>query len=248
MCIFTNGGVWRCFAVGGKRSVVLENKTILNCWLEAQFWILCQNNTGRVTLKALGNPACYRVRVNWLMRDITIFGRNLLSKAEGISKLVYPCHSLYVPPRTIKKVNSIIYNFIWRNKTHYVKKSQLVKESNKGGLKTFDFEAMVGVFKINWIKASLSQPESLWSRISRNIFRKVWGLNFLLKCDFEITKVPLKLSVFHRQVLYYWKLIFFHNFTPHCSTLWNNRVITISSFQEKLVWQRHCICYWFKGW
>lgn len=135
---------------------------------------------------------------------------------------------MYVPPYTIKKVNSIIYNFIWRNKTHYVKKSQLVKERNKGGLKTLDFEAMVGVFKINWVKACLTKSECIWFHIPKNIFKKVGGLEFLLKCDFEITKLPIKLSEFHRQVLHCWKMIFSHNFAPHCSTLWNNRTITIN--------------------
>ena len=50
----------------------------------------------------------------------------------------------------------------------------------------------------------------------------------MLKCDFETTNLPVKLSEFHKQVLYYWKMIFSHNFTPHGSTLWNNRTITIN--------------------
>ncbi len=33
---------------------------------------------------------------HWLSRDLTIFDRVTLSKTEGISKIVYPCHSLYV--------------------------------------------------------------------------------------------------------------------------------------------------------
>lgn len=165
---------------------------------------------------------------HWLMRDLSIFGRNLLSKSEGISKLIYPCYSIYVTPKNIKKANSIIYNFIWKNKTHYVKKSQLVKDYKKGGLKTLDFESMVGVFKINWIKAFMSQTESIWFHIPRGIFKKIGGLDFVLKCDFETTKLPVKLSEFHKQVLYYWKMIFSHNFTPQSSTLWNNRTITIN--------------------
>lgn len=40
--------------------------------------------------------------------------------------------------------------------------------------------------------------------------------------------MPVKLSEYHKQVLHYWKMVFTHNFTPHGSTLWNNRVITIS--------------------
>ena len=51
---------------------------------------------------------------------------------------------------------------------------------------------------------------------------------FLLKCDYEIKKLPLKLSEFHKQILHYWKMLFTHNFSPHASTLWNNRTIIIN--------------------
>ncbi len=40
---------------------------------------------------------------HWLMRDLSIMGRILLTKAEGISKLIYPCCSLYVSPQLIKR-------------------------------------------------------------------------------------------------------------------------------------------------
>lgn len=165
---------------------------------------------------------------HWLTRDLTIFGRNILSKSEGISKLVYPSYSLYISQQNIKKANTIIYQFIWRNKTHYIKKSQLIKDYDKGGIKTVDFESMIGMFRVNWLKAFLDKPNSLWFHIPKNIFDKVGGLEFLLKCDFDIPKLPVKLSNYHKQVLYYWKLVFAHNFSPHGSTLWNNRVITIN--------------------
>ncbi|XP_049904321.1 uncharacterized protein LOC126392755 isoform X1 [Epinephelus moara] len=50
-------------------------------------------------------------------------------------------------------------------------------------------------------------------------------MDFLLRCDFCITKLPVKLSKFHQQVLLYWKLIYSHNFTPHSVPIWNNRCI-----------------------
>ncbi len=165
---------------------------------------------------------------HWLMRDLSIMGRILLTKAEGISKLIYPCCSLYVSPQLIKKVNSILFNFIWKNKTHYIKKSQMIKEYNNGGLKASEFESMVGVLKLNWIKMYLAQPNSMWFHIPKSVFKKVGGLDFLLKCDFEVSKLPIKLSKFHKQILYYWKMIFTQNVSPHCSTLWNNRTITVN--------------------
>jgi len=162
---------------------------------------------------------------HWLMRDLSIMGRILLTKAEGISKLIYPSYSLYVSPQLIKKVNSVIFNFIWKNKIHYIKKSQMIKDYKIGGLRATEFESMIGVLKLNWIKSYLTQPNSIWFHIPKCIFKKVGGLEFLLKCDFEITKLPIKLSNFHKQILQYWKMIFTHNFTPHGSTLWSNRTI-----------------------
>lgn len=51
---------------------------------------------------------------HWLTRDVSILGRIQQTKAEGISNLIYPCQALYVSPQLIKKVNSVICNFIWR--------------------------------------------------------------------------------------------------------------------------------------
>ena len=162
----------------------------------------------------------------WLTRDLTIFGRNLLTKAEGISKVIYPCHSMYISPKNVKKANSIIFHFLWKNKTHYIKRSQLVREYEMGGINALDFESMVGTFKTKWLKAFLMQPNSMWFHIPNSIFKHLGGIEFLLKCDFEINKIPIKLSNFHRQILQFWKMLFNHNFSPHGSTLWNNRVIT----------------------
>uniref|UniRef100_A0A3P9JF49 Reverse transcriptase domain-containing protein n=1 Tax=Oryzias latipes TaxID=8090 RepID=A0A3P9JF49_ORYLA len=163
----------------------------------------------------------------WLTRDLTVFGRNLLTKAEGVSKIIYPCYSLYISPPNIRKVNSIIFQFIWKNKTHYIKRSQLVKSYDNGGINALDFEAMVGTFRINFLKALLVDSDSMWFHIPRSIFKHLGGIDFLLKCDFEVNKIPFILSNFHKQVLQFWKMIFNHNFTPHGSTLWNNRTVIV---------------------
>lgn len=97
---------------------------------------------------------------HWLSRDLAFFGRNILSKAEGISKLIYPCHSLYISSKSINKANTVIFEFLWRNKTHYIERYQLVKEYNKGGIKTPELEFMDGTLRIKWLKSCLSQPDS----------------------------------------------------------------------------------------
>lgn len=86
--------------------------------------------------------------IRWPARGLTIFGRIILSKAEGMSKLIYPFHSLYISSNNIKKENPLIFQVLQKNKTHYIKKSQWVKKFKNGGFKALDFESVVGTFKI----------------------------------------------------------------------------------------------------
>ncbi|XP_013880656.1 uncharacterized protein LOC106529713 [Austrofundulus limnaeus] len=145
---------------------------------------------------------------------------------ESISRCIYPAYSLAISNRAIKKINQVNFNYIWRKKTHYIKKTVLAKKYEDGGLEAIDFDYMNGTLKINWLKSFLN-TNNLWFHIPRQIFKMLGGIEFLLRCDFLIQKLPIKLSLFHQQVLLYWKLLYNHNFTPHNSPIWNNRYITV---------------------
>lgn len=56
-------------------------------------------------------------------------------------------------------------------------------------------------------------------------FSQLGGLNFLSLCNYNIEKLPVKLSAFHKQMLLAWSLIYKHNFSPHSFFIWNNRNI-----------------------
>lgn len=76
------------------------------------------------------------------MRDISIIGRVLLSKAEGISRSVYASLSLDVPPKVIKALDKILYDFIWREKPHYLKKEVICNTKEQGGLEVLDYSTL----------------------------------------------------------------------------------------------------------
>lgn len=65
--------------------------------------------------------------------------------------------------------------------------------------------------------------DSIWFNIPTFILQKLGGIDFLLRCDFDVRKLPVKFFDYHQQVLLYWNLLYVHNFTPHFSLLWNNR-------------------------
>ncbi len=70
--------------------------------------------------------------------------------------------------------------FIWKNKTHYQLKSQLVRDYENGGFRAMDFESVIAAFRIKWLKDCISQSLFVWYHIPNKIFNKVGGLNFCL--------------------------------------------------------------------
>ncbi len=98
-----------------------------------------------------------------------------------------------------------------------------------------------GTIKINWLKSILKNENSFWFHIPSQIFMKLGGIHFFLRCDYDLKKLPVKLSVFHQQVLLYWKMIYKHNFSPHDVPLWNCRYVV---FRNKSLFYKN---WWEKG-
>lgn len=89
----------------------------------------------------------------------------------------------------------------------------------------------------------IANENYFWFCIPRGLFRKLGGTDFLLRCDFTVSRLPIKLSFFHLQVLLYWKLLYNHNFTPHRTPIWNNKFnlfryksLFILDWLEKGIW------------
>ncbi len=59
---------------------------------------------------------------NWLRRDLSISGRILLTKVEGLSRLIFPGLSLFVQDSTGKDINRLLVNFCWKINTIILKK------------------------------------------------------------------------------------------------------------------------------
>lgn len=59
------------------------------------------------------------------MRDLSIKGSILLAETEGLSGLVYTALALDIPQSVIKEVDTFLFNFIWKNRQHYIKNTIL---------------------------------------------------------------------------------------------------------------------------
>ena len=89
----------------------------------------------------------------WQTRDLTLFGRTMLVKTLGISKLVCAASMLCVSELVIKTVQEKILKFLWKNKTDKVKRSVLYEPLSHGGLNFTNFHTVLEldrqVFKLH---------------------------------------------------------------------------------------------------
>ena len=76
----------------------------------------------------------------WRSRDLTLFGKVLISKTLGISSLVYSMSNIDVPKEVIPDVQRRLFKFVWNNKQDKIKRTSLYQDFEKGGLRMPDIE------------------------------------------------------------------------------------------------------------
>ena len=157
-------------------------------------------------------------------------GRILLSKAEGLSKLVYTALSFH--SQTLTFIDHLLCNFVWNNQTHYIRKSVFINPYDKGGLNFLDFTTLNHTFKVNWIKSYSKNPTSIWNNFLIT-YSPNCSLNCMLLCNYNVDKIPVIFSAFHKQIRLSWLFIYKHKFSPHKFFIWYNKFILYKTKSEK---------------
>lgn len=70
----------------------------------------------------------------------------------------------------------------------------------EGGFEHLDFKDLNYTFKLKWVKERSRAPDSIWYFIPRNIVKEVGGLHFLLRCNYNVSRLPLSLSKFYHRL------------------------------------------------
>lgn len=71
----------------------------------------------------------------------------------------------------------------------------MVKLTEEGELNVIEFGVMNGV-KLRWLQMFVRDEQSLWFSIPFHLFQRVGGISFLLRCDFDPSKLPLSYLIF----------------------------------------------------
>ena len=104
-------------------------------------------------------------------------GKIVEIKPYALPKLIYPLTSLPNPPKeTIKRIDKMMYDFIWDGKPDKIKQEISTSDYDKGGLRMIDKEKLIWSLKISWVKHILeTESNSLLKHLYENVFKQFGG-------------------------------------------------------------------------
>ena len=167
----------------------------------------------------------------WSWRGLTLLGKIQVIKSFAIPKILYRVVLISNKEEFIKKINTLLYSFVWKGKDK-VKRRAFINPIDKGGLKMPNIESMISAQRIICIKRYLSIDPAGWKFFLDFCLKKVGG-KFLFHCNFNYTKLPVTLPEFYKECIVAWTLLNEDN--PSSSSeianqvIWNNQFICIES-------------------
>ena len=170
--------------------------------------------------------------MQWRHRKLTLMGKIVVIKTSALPKLIYPLTSLPNPPKeTIKRIEKMMYDFIWDGKPDKIKREILTSDYDKGGLRMIDIEKFIWSLKKSWVKRILqTESNSLLKHLYEKVFKQFGG-NILFECNFREADIIKHFNKKHflRDLLLAWSKLanktVISNY--HNEIIWNNSNIRV---------------------
>ena len=136
-------------------------------------------------------PEMQKAINSWSKRDLTPFGKVVVIRTLIISKIVHILISLPTPSKkTMKKVNKMLYDFLWDGKPDKIKRDIAKHKLEKGGLNMIDIDFFDKALKLTWIRRVICGKQK-WKDIACLLYPNIdkiknFGNAFVKKISQEI--------------------------------------------------------------
>ena len=164
----------------------------------------------------------------WRSRNLTLFGKVLIIKSLGLSQILYSASNTNVPKDAIRTVKRKLFSFLWNKKKDKIKREGLYQDYDKGGIRMTDVGLMIKARSLAWIPRLLKHVNSNWNLVPNFFLKRLGGLNFLLRCNYDVTYLNSKLPTFYKDMFSFFDdLKNFYNYNLGQLVVFNNREILI---------------------
>ena len=111
------------------------------------------------------------------LEGLTLIGKVQIIKSLAIPKLLYRLTLISKKQDFIKKINTLLFSFVWKGKDK-VKRWVSINKIEKGGLKMPDINSMISAQRIICIKKYLSSNSASWKHFLDFYLKNVGGSFF----------------------------------------------------------------------
>ena len=160
------------------------------------------------------------------MRGLTYFGKIQFLKTFVVSKLTFISSMAPMPEWVVKKVNSIIYSFLWNSKVNKMKRLASISKFEDGGIEMPDIQSRYCTQNMMWLKRYFSPSFHPWKLHISNVIQSIGG-NMVFNNVIHEDIIKTINCVFIKDLLYSWNVyINNHEINPLLNCIWSNSQIT----------------------
>ena len=143
----------------------------------------------------------------WKSRNLSLKGRITILKTLIAPQINFLFSMIYIPEQVLKKIDKILFDYLWNSKPAKIKRSTIIAPINEGGMGMIDIYYAHQASKISWIKRLYDSSTAKWKTIMlKTMQTDLQKLN--RKYIYNISKIPH----FYQQVIEAWKQV--SNFKP----------------------------------
>ena len=182
----------------------------------------------------------------WNARTLSLEGKVYVIKSVGIAQLMYAMEMKCISDSHKKKINDILWHFLWYGKNPKFNKAICKLPRDKGGLGLIDIDTLVKVKRINWvIRVLKDKNEQNWSKMVENYLRCLDNISgvqlFALKVtDSTDLLKEVKIPQFYKECLqHFQELCRVSQSRPENDIIWcNSKFVFVRKTLQSVHWAR----------
>ena len=168
---------------------------------------------------------------NWSAKRLTLLGKITILKSLAISQMVYLLSSLPTSQKILQDVNTILYDFLWGGKGDKIKRTEMINNYNKGGLKMIDIRNFNTSLKVKWLQGYLDSDNKGKWKVFFDYHLERYGGKLLILGNLKQrdAKQLVIQDPFVKEVIECWSTINYRekNLKFESAFIWHNSLITI---------------------
>ena len=107
----------------------------------------------------------------WNKRNLSVLGKVTVVKTILLSKITHLLISLPSPGTNfIKKLEHILFNYVWGGKTDRISRNKMIKDYKDGGCRMVHLDSFIKSLKLTWMRRIFSS-ESSWKYLFFAMFK-----------------------------------------------------------------------------